>query len=140
MGAVESGGAAARSDQGEDPPIGLVLQDRYRILACIASGGMGVVYRAKRLQLERQVAIKFLLQDSVGREPQALKRFELEARAMSRLSHPNCDERLSIRHRLEHPMYVRPRSVLRLLRRWNRFAAECGVSPPGRPSKFSQRR
>ena len=74
----------------EDPRIGLVLQDRYRVLGGLGGGGMGVVYRGERLQLGRQVAIKFLLPDCVGREPQALKRFEQEARAMSRLGHPNC--------------------------------------------------
>jgi serine/threonine-protein kinase len=87
MEAVEGGSAP---DGAADPRIGRVLQDRYRILGWLAGGGMGMVYRAERLQLGRQVAIKFLHQDSVGREPQALKRFELEARAMSRLSHPNC--------------------------------------------------
>jgi hypothetical protein len=87
---AESRGAPAHPGEGEDPRIGLVLQDRYRILGRLAGGGMGVVYRGERLQLGRPVAIKFLLQDSLGREPSALKRFEREAQAMGRLGHPNC--------------------------------------------------
>ena len=72
-----------------DPRIGTILQDRYRIIASIASGGMGVVYRGERLQLGRPVAIKFLHAWGAA-HGQALKRFQIEARAMSRLSHPSC--------------------------------------------------
>jgi tRNA A-37 threonylcarbamoyl transferase component Bud32 len=72
-----------------DPRIGRVLQDRYRITGAIASGGMGIVYRAERLGLGRVVAIKFL-HASMARDPQITRRFEIEAQAMSRLAHPNC--------------------------------------------------
>ena len=43
-----------------DPRIGQVLQGRYRILARVASGAMGVVYRGERVELGRPVAVKFL--------------------------------------------------------------------------------
>jgi serine/threonine-protein kinase len=69
--------------------MGAVLQGRYRLLAPIARGGMGSVYRGERLGLERPVAIKFL-HAAVARDPALVKRFEVEARAMSRLCHPNC--------------------------------------------------
>ena len=72
-----------------DPRVGSVLQDRYKILALVASGGMGVVYRGERLQLGRPVAIKFL-NPWVAAQRSFLQRFEVEARALSRLSHPNC--------------------------------------------------
>ena len=72
-----------------DPRVGKVLQGRYRILARIAAGGMGSVYRGERLGLGRSVAVKFL-HASMARDPQVMKRFEVEARAMSRLAHPNC--------------------------------------------------
>jgi eukaryotic-like serine/threonine-protein kinase len=72
-----------------DPRVGSILQGRYQILAAVASGGMGVVYRGERLQLGRPVAIKFL-HPWVAAQPSFLQRFEVEARAMSRLSHPNC--------------------------------------------------
>ena len=72
-----------------DPRLGRVLQDRYKILAPIAAGAMGSVYRAERLMLGRPVAVKFL-HAQLANEPLLVKRFEVEARAMSRLAHPNC--------------------------------------------------
>jgi serine/threonine-protein kinase len=76
-------------EQPQDRRVGTVLHNRYLILAPIAQGGMGSVYRAERLQLGRQVAIKFL-HAWVADDPALRQRFEVEARAMSRLSQPNC--------------------------------------------------
>jgi serine/threonine-protein kinase len=88
---MEAGGptGASRVQASADARIGLVLQDRYRILSVLAEGGMGTVYQAERLHLGRQVAIKFL-HDWAGADPQLVQRFDIEARAMSRLAHPNC--------------------------------------------------
>src|SRR5262245_24710077 len=72
-----------------DPRVGAALQGRYRILERIAAGGMGVVYRGEMLQLGRPVAIKFLHTWIAGLK-ETVQRFEIEARAMSRLSHPVC--------------------------------------------------
>jgi serine/threonine-protein kinase len=72
-----------------DPNLGKVLQGRYRILSPIAAGGMGVVYRGERVGLSRPVAIKFVW-PALAQVEHARKRFETEALAMSRLTHPSC--------------------------------------------------
>lgn len=71
-----------------DPLIGTVLSERYRILEVVGRGGMGVVYKARHEFMDRLVALKMLLPTLVADE-RSIERFQTEARAASRINHPN---------------------------------------------------
>ena len=60
----------------------------YEIIAPIGAGGMGEVYRARDTRLGREVALKVLPQ-SFAKDPERLRRFEQEAKAVAVLNHPN---------------------------------------------------
>ncbi|MCA9803282.1 MAG: serine/threonine protein kinase [Cyanobacteria bacterium HKST-UBA02] len=66
--------------------VGSAIEDRYEILALIGEGGVGTVYRARHLLLDKIVAIKFLL-PALAKEKRAIERFKLEAEANCHLTH-----------------------------------------------------
>ena len=69
-------------------PVERTIDQRYRLECLVGKGGMGAVYEARDLQLDRLVAVKIMVGRSFGQEG-ALRRFRHEARAVARLSHPN---------------------------------------------------
>ena len=71
-----------------DPLIGQVLDDRYRIDALIAVGGMATVYRALDTRLDRVLALK-VMHPTLAADATFVERFIREAKSVARLSHPN---------------------------------------------------
>jgi tRNA A-37 threonylcarbamoyl transferase component Bud32 len=80
--------AAAAASAPEDPWIGRVVNGKFRIEELVGQGGMGRVYRARHLTLDRPVVLK-MLHRTFSSDPQISQRFQREARAASRLNHPN---------------------------------------------------
>lgn len=72
----------------KDRYLGTILAGRYEIQQVIGGGGMGLVYKARHVMMNRIVAIK-MLHHHLTNSPEALKRFQLEAQAASCLSLPN---------------------------------------------------
>ncbi len=72
-----------------DPYINTTIDGRYILHERIGEGGMGAVYRATHVLMNKVVAIK-MINAELTHLPQIVGRFEREARSASRLSHPNC--------------------------------------------------
>jgi serine/threonine protein kinase len=86
-----SGRAAALAQQlDEEEPdlIGSEVDGRYRVLELIGEGGMGKVYLAEHVEIGKRVALK-VLHPSYSRMPDLVERFRREARAASKIGHPN---------------------------------------------------
>jgi serine/threonine protein kinase len=82
--------APAGKQSGPDPLLGRLVNDRFKITALIARGGMGKVYRAEQAPLGRVCAVKVLNPNYSGEhDPEFHKRFFLEASISSKLTHPN---------------------------------------------------
>lgn len=73
---------------GRDTLIGAMLLGRYRVLRKLGEGGMGAVYEAENVLLERRVAIKCLL-PKLSTDPELVARFVREAQAATRIQHPH---------------------------------------------------
>lgn len=72
----------------DDPFVGQVFEERYRIDGVLGKGGFGAVYRGEQLAVGRPVAIK-LLHAHHADDPKEITRFQREARAIAALRHPN---------------------------------------------------
>ena len=75
-------------ERDKDSRIGLILDSKYKLIESLGEGGMGSVFRAERLHIGDEVAVKLLHHDLV-REKQALERFRREARTAAMIRHPN---------------------------------------------------
>jgi eukaryotic-like serine/threonine-protein kinase len=71
-----------------DPLAGKVLGSKYQLIECVGEGGMGAVYRARRVHIGDEVAVKLLRPEFITDE-QAVERFRREARAAAHLHHVN---------------------------------------------------
>jgi serine/threonine-protein kinase len=85
---VEQGAGVGTEQEGGDPLVGRVLDGKYEIVAPLGAGGMGSVYRARRVLIGDEVAVKVLHTKFVGDET-LVERFRREARAAAQLHHPN---------------------------------------------------
>ena len=81
-------GAALRPTGGSDPLIGHTLGDRYHILSLVGEGGMGRIYLAEHVRMNRQCAVKIMRPNLVN-DADAAARFAREASSAARIIHPN---------------------------------------------------
>jgi len=77
----------SKADTLDDPRLGTQLGD-YQLTGVLGRGGMGVVYQARDVQLDRSVAIK-VLPDHLTHDPDRLRRFQREAKALAAVEHPH---------------------------------------------------
>ncbi len=84
----KDGAALIHPDRPQDPYLGKVLLDQFRIEKRVGQGGMGTVYRARQTTIGRDVAIK-ILHPELTSNPDAVRRFRREARVSAALDHPN---------------------------------------------------
>jgi serine/threonine-protein kinase len=89
-GADQTGGATVTSGEVEGLQARLqrVVEGKYELKRMVGKGGMGAVYLAQDLTLDREVAIKVLPPD-ISQDPQVVKRFQQEARTAAKLDHTN---------------------------------------------------
>ena len=118
----------------QDPLVGHVLDSKYELLERLGEGGMGAVYRARRVLIGDEVAVKVLLKKFVA-DQQAIERFRREARAAAMLRHPNVVtiHDFGEARGLDAPAYivmelVEGESLRDLLQREGRIEAERAVS------------
>ena len=71
-----------------DPQIGKMLDGKYRLDAFLSHGGMGAVYKATHVMLDKTIAVK-LIKPELVTSAEVVRRFQREARAASNLNHPN---------------------------------------------------
>jgi serine/threonine protein kinase len=81
-------GAMLGSERAPDPLEGKLLDEKYLLEKKVGEGGMGAVYKAMHVEMDREVAVKVLRPD-LASDQTAVQRFRREARAAARIRHPN---------------------------------------------------
>jgi serine/threonine protein kinase len=88
-----------------DPFIGTVFDGRYRLERILGTGGMGAVYVAKQLQVDRSVAVK-ILHPNLSDDFREVVRFQQEAKAIASLRHPNTIRLVDFGQTVEGTLYL----------------------------------
>ncbi len=117
-----------------DPFLGTIVSGRYRILERLGEGGMGAVYRAEHLELEREVAIKMLAPELSSRRVN-VERFQREARTASKIGHPNIVDVFDLGRAADGTPYL----VMQLLDGWDldeELVRTGGFLPPKRVAEI----
>src|SRR5262245_45771113 len=81
-------GTVLNEEPAQNSQIGKLLDGKYRLDAYLSQGGMGAVYKATHVMLDKTVVVKLIKPDLVT-SPDVVARFQREARAASNLNHPN---------------------------------------------------
>ncbi len=85
--------------------LGTTIDSRYRLDALLGRGGMGLVFRATHIELQRQIAVK-VLHPSLASSPEVRSRFEREALAVGRIDHPNCVSTFDVGRLADDSLYL----------------------------------
>jgi serine/threonine-protein kinase len=119
---------------GPDPKIGMVLQDRYRIVRKLGEGGMGAVYEGEHVLIKRRVAIK-CLHGQFATNPEIVARFHREALAATSIGHQNIIEVTDMGRFPDGSVFM----VLEFLegRDWSKDIDEQGPQPLGKVVKIT---
>jgi serine/threonine protein kinase len=119
----------AHAEAANDPRIGMVLQERYRILRKLGEGGMGAVYEGEHLVIKKRVAIK-VQHPQFANNPEIVARFHREAEAATSIGHPNIIEVNDMGRFPDGAAYM----VLEFLkgRDWSKDIATEGPQPLGK--------
>jgi len=97
--------AAERSGDVEEPDRAHMRIGGYEILAKLGEGGMGAVYKARQLSMQRFVALK-ILRPVFARDAEFLQRFVREARASAKLNHPNIMQGIDVGQDGDHHYFA----------------------------------